>query len=282
LKKICFILTAEFAVRAFLLNHLRALSQLYEVTVIVNTDNQQFLSELGLNVRVTPLQIARKISIVSDIRSLIKLIQIFNREKFSAIHSITPKAGLLAMLAGLIVGVPLRIHTFTGQVWANKSGIKRFLLKKIDWFIGLITTDNIVDGRSQLEFLIDQHVLDKKKSIVFLNGSIAGVDIVKFSPNPVARIKIRDQLGIHQNDVLLVYVGRLNRDKGVIDLVHSFNRLRHSNAHIIFVGPDEENMRAKIEEEHTNRKKNIHFVEYTNQPQDYMAAADVLCLPSYR
>ena len=193
-KKICFVLTAEFAVRAFLLNHLRALTEIYDVTVIVNTNNSNFLDELGISAKVIPLEIARKISIFSDLYSLIKLMQIFSDKKFASVHSVTPKAGLLAMLAAWIVRVPFRVHIFTGQVWATKTGVKRLLLKQIDWLIALFSTQIIVDSPSQRQFLIDESVIPIEKSNVFAKGSISGVDLVRFKFNHEMRLAIRQQL----------------------------------------------------------------------------------------
>lgn len=281
-KKVCFILTAEFAVKAFLLNHLRALSEIYDVTVIVNTNNPNFLSELSIKVKVIPLEIARNISVFSDFFSLIKLIKIFYKARFSAVHSITPKAGLLAMLAGWIVRVPLRIHTFTGQVWVNKTGYKRFLLKRIDCLIGSLTTNNLVDSPSQLQFLLDQKVVSSAKSIVFAKGSISGVDVARFKPDQETRVRIRQQLNIFSESIIFLFLGRLTKDKGVLDLAQAFNRLNAVNASLLFVGPDEQNIQAKIVSVVGKASQNIHFVGHTGTPEAYMVAADVLCLPSYR
>ena len=142
-QKICFVLTVEYAVKAFLLNHLRALSQFYDITVIVSTDNPNFLVETGVKAKVIPLKIGRDISLLSDLMCLFKLIYIFQSQRFTAIHSLMPKSGLLAMLAAWIVRIPLRIHTFTGQVWVIKVGFKRFILKQFDYLIATLSTNNI-------------------------------------------------------------------------------------------------------------------------------------------
>jgi len=282
MKKICFVATVEFAVNAFLLNHLRALSSFYEVTVIVNTNNSSFLDGLGANVKVIPLPIARNVSLVSDFNCLIKLIKIFHKQGFSAVHSVTPKAGLLAMLASWVVRVPLRIHTFTGQVWVTKVGVKRFLLKQMDCLIAFLTTHNIVDSPSQRQFLVDEKVTTSAKSTVFAKGSISGVDIARFKPNLQAREGIRQQLNIKTDAILFLFLGRLTRDKGVLDLAQAFISLQRGSAHLLFVGPDEQNMQAEIVCISGKDNPNVHFIGHTDTPESYMAAADVLCLPSYR
>ena len=85
--------------------------------------------------KIHKLPIGRKISLVKDIVSLIKTYLFLKKNKFDAIHSITPKAGFISMIAGLISKTPIRIHTFTGQVWANKSGISKLALKQIESYI---------------------------------------------------------------------------------------------------------------------------------------------------
>jgi glycosyltransferase involved in cell wall biosynthesis len=282
MNKICFVLTAEFAAKAFLLNHLRALSEFYEVTVIVNTNNPNFLIDLGIEAKVIPLAIARNVSLVSDVICLIKLIKIFHKYGFSAIHSVTPKAGLLAMLASWIVRIPLRIHTFTGQVWVTKVGVKRFLLKRMDCLTAFLTTYNIVDSPSQRQFLIDEKVMSSTKSIVFAKGSISGVDIDRFKPNQHARTSIRQHLNISEESIVFLFLGRLTIDKGLQDLAQAFKNLNAVSAFLLFVGPNEQGLQAELISIVGKDSQNVQFLGHTNTPETYVAAADVLCLPSYR
>ena len=280
-QKICFVLTVEYAVKAFLLNHLRALSELYDVTVIVNTDNPNFLAESGIKAKVIPLKISRDISFFSDLICLFKLIKIFYQQRFSSVHSLMPKSGLLAMLAAWVVCVPLRIHTFTGQVWANKIGLKRFTLKQFDCLIVFLSTNNIVDSPSQRQFLLDNKVITLAKSMVFSKGSVSGVDIARFKPNTQSKIDIRQQLRIPNDDVIFLFTGRLNKDKGVLDLAYAFKQLDIKMMHLVLVGSDEKNMQAEVMNI-LGASQNVHFIGHTNTPEAYMATADVLCLPSYR
>ncbi|QVL45618.1 MAG: glycosyltransferase family 4 protein [Methylophilaceae bacterium] len=278
---ICFILTTDFSVKAFLLAHIKALSAHFDITVVTNTNNPNFLIELGIPVKVIPLNIARNIHLLADAKSLLALINLFYNMRFDAVHSVTPKAGLLAMLAAWMVRVPLRVHMFTGQVWASKSGIKRLILKWVDCLIAALTTHNLVDSPSQLQFLIDERVTKQAKSTVFAKGSISGVDLARFKTDVEQKLAIRKQLKIADNQLVFLFIGRLNIDKGVLDLAHAFAQLNDENLHLLFVGPDEQNMRAEIINLQNN-KKNVHFVGHTDKPEAFMAAADVLCLPSYR
>ena len=275
-------LTVEYAVKAFLFNHLRALSQFYDITVIVNTSNPNFLAEVGIKAKVISLKISRDISLLSDLTCLIQLIKIFHHERFSSVHSLMPKAGLLSMLAAWITRVPFRVHTFTGQVWETKVGLKRFILKNLDRLVGFLTTVNLSDGHAQLNYLIGEKVISNCKSRVFLRGSIAGVDSFKFKPSIEARLSVRHQLAIPEEAVFFLFVGRLNTDKGVLDLAHAFKQLNVKNTYLLCVGSDEKNIQPEMMSIVGINNQNIHFIGHTNTPEAYMAAADVLCLPSYR
>lgn len=280
--KICFITASELTVRSFLLDQLAALSQRYEVTLIVNTDNPGFLHEAGLPIRVLRVQIERKISVWRDGLALLQLVRIFSREHFSAVHSVTPKAGLLAMLAAALCRVPVRIHTFTGQVWATRSGLARLVLKTLDTVTARLTTHLLTDSDSQRQFLIDERVTSAEKARVLGHGSISGVDIARFVPNAQHRQAVRERFGIADTDLVFVYLGRLNVDKGLLDLAAAFALAAQSNWHWLIVGPDEADMMPMIMAQCQVVAAQVHFVGRSHAPEVEMAAADVFCLPSYR
>ncbi len=271
-------------VTAFLIAQVRVLAEKYDVTVIVNTDNIDFLKKWGLDVRVVPVAIVRDIHPVADLLALFRLIRVFRKERFDLLHSITPKAGLLAMLAGRIAGVALRIHTFTGQVWATRTGFSRQLLKIMDRLLAVSATHLLADSHSQRCFLIDHGIASAQKITVLADGSISGVDTGCFRPDDMARKTVRSQLKISDHEVLLLFLGRLNRDKGILDLAKSFAGLSKQlpDAHLLLVGPDEGHIKADAQNITVACAKHVHFIDYTDHPEQYFAAADIFCLPSYR
>ena len=280
--QIFFVATGDVSINAFLLNHLKALSKHFDVTVVVNTDESDFLIKQAINVKVIALNISRNIHILSDIACLIRLISIFIKYHPSAVHSITPKAGLLAMLAAFIARVPFRAHTFTGQVWATKLGLKRLMLKSFDRLIARLATFNIVDSPSQQQFLIDEKVLCKQNSVVFGLGSVSGVDLQRFKANKAAFNELRDALVIPEDAFVFTYLGRLNKDKGVLDLAQAFSRIKDSNTYLLIVGPDEAGFVDEIKKINAHKLEQIRFVGFTKVPEQYLAASNALCLPSYR
>lgn len=282
-RKICIVVSSEMTIKVFLLDQIAALSNKYDVSVVLNTKDRYFFDTFGIRVNVFPIHIERKISLWQDIKALSYLFHLL-KKRFDVVHSVTPKAGLLSMTAGFFARVPIRIHTFTGQVWVTRSGMKKWVLKWMDKILAAFATNILVDSRSQRDFLIKQGVVSKDKSCVLANGSISGVDTQRFHPNTITRAEIRSKLGIGENDVVFLFLGRLNKDKGILDLAKAFSNLcnEYNNIYLLIVGPDEENLRPIIVDLCKPYSNKVHFIELTNEPEKYMACADIFCLPSYR
>lgn len=283
-KSLCFVVSSEMTVKAFLIDLISEASARYDLYVVVNTATPDSLHAFVPGAKIIPAPITRKISPIKDLFALLSLTRLFLHFKFDLVHSVTPKAGLLAMTAGLVSGIPARVHTFTGQVWATRSGFPRLGLKSMDKMLAFFATHILVDSFSQKDFLIKEGVVTGKKAKVLLNGSISGVDVARFRPNPSARNNIRQKHGIGESEILLLFIGRLNRDKGVLDLANAFSEVcRHRNdVRLIVVGPDEENMKPAMIAACGAHQEKMLFVDFTHEPEQYMAAADVFCLPSYR
>ena len=283
-KKICFVAAIELSIRVFMVGHLKRLSNEYSITVAVNTDNTGFLKPYGLDVKVFPVRILRRPAPASDVLALLRLYRFFRREGFDAVHSITPKAGLLSMFAAYLAGVPVRVHTFTGQVWATAKGAKRWFLKSMDKLIARCATHVLADSRSQLDFIIREGVVWGEKASVIGNGSICGVDSERFRPDPETRKMVREQLSIPEDSILFLFLGRLTFDKGLLDLAGAFAKVCRSaeNIHLLVAGPDEEGMKEKMLSLCSEQPDRIHFYDFTDAPERFMAAADVFCMPSYR
>ncbi|WP_157132829.1 glycosyltransferase [Marinobacter algicola] len=124
MKRIAFVVATPDTAVAFLSGHIDALSKYYDIDLIANFPNG-YNSLLPLN-KMLHVPIHRDINIWHDFVTLIKLARLFASNRYDAVHSVTPKAGLLAMTAAWIAQVPVRHHTFTGQVWVTKDGLFRW------------------------------------------------------------------------------------------------------------------------------------------------------------
>lgn len=284
LKSICFVVTTPFAVNAFLLTHLKALADCCSVTLCVNRSLYPLSEQIDSRIRVVDFKIAREVSVFMDLRAFLFLVLFFRAEKFSAVHSITPKAGLLAMLAARLAGVRLRHHTFTGQVWANRSGIARYVLKTFDRMIVHSASQVFADSPSQCRFLDNERVVGSGGISILGPGSISGVDLSRFRPETEVCHQVRAELGTAGDVCVFLSVGRLTRDKGVFDLVEAFTTVAGINpcVELWLVGPDEECLFDQMEKQKEHGPGRMRWLGQTFRPERYMASADVLVLPSYR
>lgn len=282
-KKICFVVAIAGTAQSFLRDHIKALREDYDVYLVGNIDDAKEVEMLELT-GWKKVDIKRPISLINDLKAMCLLSSYFNEMKFDAVHSVTPKAGLVCALAGFLAHVPIRIHIFTGQVWATRKGAMRFMLKSLDWLIAKLDTHILVDGNSQKNFLVQQGVVSIKKAHVLGDGSISGVNMVRFDPSVDTRIAVRKELSITSDKVVFVFMGRLNHDKGLYELLPAFNRLSETNRNVFLLlfGMDEENVAATFGKYNNLTKENFLYYGATREPQRMLQAGDVFVLPTYR
>lgn len=280
--KLCFVMTVPYAFHAFLKGHIRGLiGQGHAVTICTNINQLGHELDFPDYVRVVNVPIARAIRPLRDIFVLAWLINFFLREKFDSVHSLLPKSGLLGMVAAFVAQVPVRVHTFTGQVWATSYGIKRQILKIADRIITRCANHVLADSYSQKDFLVSEGIVSKEKISVLGNGSICGVDVSRFTPNGGARTAIRRSHGIQENALVILFVGRIVREKGVVELIEAYSRLCMAypsiNFKLLFVGANEENLISDY-----MSQEGIAHLDFSSEIESYYSASDILCLPSYR
>ena len=283
-KQIALISAVPETIVSFMSSHLQALRDVYTVSVVCGMVSSIPIEKRVQNVNYVDIPIERKISPLRDIISLLKLIFFFRSHQFILVQSITPKAGFLSMLAAWVCRVPIRVHVFTGQVWVTRRGVSRWYLKSFDRLIAMLATSLLADSPSQKQFLVAECVVKSKDIQVLGDGSICGVDTIKFKPDNEVKKNVRSQLDIPQEATVALFMGRLKIDKGVLDLARAFGtpQLELTNLYIVFVGPDEEGLSNQILELAGLKSNQIRFVGAVNNPQDFFAAADFLSLPSYR
>ena len=281
---VLFVATTPFAVNAFLRLHMLKLAEFFHVVLCVNRHLYPLSPDIPGCVEVHHVPFVRKIALLDDLKSALHLLALIRRIRPQVIHSITPKAGLLAMVAGYVASVQHRWHTFTGQVWATKHGPLRLILKNLDRVTVLFATKIFADSLSQTRFLSSESVIPLEQITVLGAGSIAGVDINRFQSNPTSRRTLRHSLGTSAETFVFLFVGRLVRDKGVFDLVKAFNNLSctKSDFELWLVGPDEEAHSPTLIALTSVPSRPIRYLGATSTPEIFMSAADVLVLPSYR
>lgn len=281
--RIMVVATVPLSLNAFFRNHLEQLQSEWEVHVITEAADRGDLMARGVLV-LHSLRIPRSISPLRDLWAFVRLTERFLRIRPQVIQSISPKAGLLAMLAGWLTRVPVRVHVFTGQVWVTKTGGLRWLLRSMDRLLARAATVILVDSQSQLSFLREAGVVRSDQGHVLHRGSVGGVDHGRFRPDARTRDHVRRELGVPDRDVVALFIGRITRDKGILDLAAAFAlAARQTNGLTLWIiGPDEEGILDEVRRRLGEMENRVTFMGFVTNPERFMQSADLLCLPSYR
>lgn len=241
------------------------------------------------------IEMARTISPLKDLKSLWQLYKLFRKEKPDIVHSHTPKAGLLGMLAARLSGVPIRLHTVAGLPLTESRGAKRKLLEFTEKLTYRCAHRIYPNSQGLCDFILQKKFTDNKKLKIIGGGSSNGIDSAHFSPECLGeeqKKELKKQLGIHENDFVFVFVGRLVGDKGINELVNAFVGLQNENTSekafgttkLLLVGDTE----AELDALQTSTLKEISENDdiiatgFQTDVRPYFAISDCLVFPSYR
>lgn len=283
--------TIPMSLDVLLEGQLKFLSQYFEVKCISSDGAQLYKVKEREGVEVTVVNMERGISPIKDLRSLFKLFFQLRVEKPIIVHSITPKAGLLTMLAARFAGVPIRIHTFTGLIFPSKKGFTQRLLIFMDKLLCNTATHIYPEGNGVKDDLINYKITSKPLRVL-ANGNVNGINLARFCKTQIEDQKILDlkkSLDIDSDAFVFIFVGRLVGDKGINELVAAFKKITLSYSHqynpkLLLVGPLESELDpldpSTLEEIESN--PNIISVGFQNDVRPYFAISDALVFPSYR
>ena len=255
----------------------------YEIVSLSSPgENLVRLREMGVKTIEVPME--RRISLFRDLKSLIKLIGVFRKEKPYMVHSMTPKAGMLCMLAGFLTRIPRRVHTFTGLVWPTSSGLKRRILMATDWLTCACATHVIPEGKGVMNDL--QNHITKKPMKVLGYGNVRGVDMERFSRRPEVEEMAKK---IKKEEIFtFIFVGRIVGDKGINELVYAFTELqkKYKNTRLLLVGKFENNLDPLKPETLKTIEENSNIEclgpKYGDELLACYAASNCFAFPSYR
>ena len=284
-KKIIRASTIPLSLEVFCRGLLSEMSEEYEVVAMSSPGELLDVVEQREGVRCIRVKMERHISPLNDLVSLFRIVKIFMKEKPDIIHSMTPKAGLLCMMAGWMTRVPVRIHTFTGLVFPSTTGLKRKILMATDRLTCRCATHVIPEGEGVKSDLLNNHITSKPLRVLGY-GNVRGVDMTYYDRTPEVM-----QLAKELRDETLttfVFVGRIGRDKGIEELSKAFNKLskEHDDIRLWIIGPDESDVDPIPESAWSIIRENDHIQTLgmlrDEQLLAHYAAADCFVLPSYR
>lgn len=255
----------------------------YEV-VVVSSDGPELQRVRDAGGQVVTVEMERRISPIKDLKSLWNMVRAFRREKPRMVHSMTPKAGLICMMAGWIARVPVRVHMFTGLVFPTSKGLKRKILMATDWLTCACATHVLPEGEGVKNDLLN-HRITRKPIRVLGYGNCRGIDLDRFNPNN--EDVIERAMALRREDVFtFIFIGRLVRDKGINELVSAFRRLhsKYPDVRLVLVGPKEQTLDPITPESLTEIEQNpsIEAVGSQNDVRPWLLASDALVFPSYR
>ena len=282
-RKIIRVTTVPTSLETFCKDQLRELNTRYEVVAISSPLPELDVVAKREGVRTIAVKMERHISPWRDLKALFQLCRVFAKERPWMVHSMTPKAGLLCMMAAWITRVPKRVHTFTGLVWPTATGLSRKILKTTDRILCACATHIIPEGNGVKQDLINGKITCKSMQVL-ANGNVRGIDLGHYDRTPQVMECVKS---IRQDNVTtFVFVGRVVRDKGIHELVEAFERLNneHQDTRLILVGRPEPHLDPlnAATQQIIESNKAIEAVGEQNDVRPWLAASDVLVFPSYR
>ena len=285
MKKIIRTSTVPMSLDTFCRGQLKMLSEHFEVVAVSSPDVELKTIEEREGVRTIAVAMERHISLLKDVKSLFQMIRVFKKEKPDIVHSITPKAGLVSMLAAWICRVPVRMHTYTGLVFPTTTGVKQKVLIAMDRLLCACATYINPEGQGVANDLL-RFGITKKPLHIIGNGNVRGIDADYWKNDGYDRNDLRNNLQIGKDDFVFVFVGRLVGDKGINELVAAFKQLMadHSNVKLLLVGPYENHLDPLKPETEKEIKTNQNIITTGSQKdvRPYYVAADAFVFPSYR
>ncbi|MDH6354389.1 glycosyltransferase involved in cell wall biosynthesis [Dysgonomonas sp. PH5-45] len=261
----------------------------YEV-VAVSSDNN-YLNKVGEKegVRTFCVEMTRKITPIKDLKALWKLYGFLKKEKPLFVHTHTPKAGTIGMIAAWLAKVPNRLHTVAGLPLLEAKGNKRKLLNLVEKITYVCSTRVYPNSMGLKEIIIKEQFCSEKKLKVIGNGSSNGINTSFFDPtlyNDEDRYKLKQELNIGNKDLVFIFVGRLVTDKGINELIEAFGiiNIKFPNTKLLLVGPLESDLDPLKENtlKIIDECENVIAVGWQSDVRPYLAISDALVFPSYR
>lgn len=278
--------TVPMSLDTFCKGFLKELQEIegYDVVAVSSPDAELDVIREREGVKTYGVRMERHISPFKDLKSLWKLVKVFRKEKPDMVHSITPKAGLLSMMAAWVCRVPIRLHTFTGLVFPTAKGLKQKILILTDRLTCACATHISPEGEGVKNDLISYRIT-KKPLKVLGHGNVRGIDLSYYNPDIP---EVREEADKLRDDSKFTFIalGRLVGDKGINELVAAFKRLNNEypSTRLILVGPEERELdplkQETVDEIETNQA--IKAVGLQNDVRPWLLASDCHVLVSYR
>ena len=284
MKKLIIITTVPLSLATLVRGQPKYLSKFFNVTLITSSSPSNRDIEVYEGVKVISIDMSRKITPIKDLKSLIKIYLYFLKTQPDIVYSFTPKAGLLGMVASFFARVPKRVHNIVGMPLMEASGKKRILLEFIERVTYYFATNLFCNSYGLREFIHNN--ITKREIRVIGYGSINGVDTEFFRDiyTKEEKDRLRKELNIKEKDFVLLFIGRVVKDKGVDELIEAFTILnrKYRDIKLLIVGDFEADLNPIDNIEMLNSNQNIIRVDFQKDIRPYLSISSLFVLPSYR
>lgn len=288
--KIIRITTVPISLKTLLKGQLKYMSQQgYDVKAVTsNVDSVQEIIEHE-QVPVHTIEMTRQITPLKDIKAVMKLYKYLKKEKPTIVHTHTPKAGIVGMMASKMAGVPIRLHTVAGLPLLVATGKKRALLNYVEKMTYAFATKVFPNSKGLYDIILQEKFTDSNKLKVIGNGSSNGIDTMHFNPDNItteAASDVRNKYGIAESDFVFIFVGRIVGDKGINELVEAFVDIAkdYPQAKLLIVGDFEKELDpvSSATEDILLNHPQIILSGFQKDVRPFFKIAQALVFPSYR
>lgn len=287
--KLIRITTIPLSLEKLLEGQLVYMNSYFEVIAISSEKErlETFAAEKGVRSFYVPM--TRKITPFQDILAVYRLFRFLKNEQPSIVHTHTPKAGIVGMLAAWLAGVPNRLHTVAGLPLMEAKGLKRKVLLFVEKLTYRFATKVYPNSKGLFDFIQHEKLVAPSKLKIIGNGSSNGIDTHYFNPKCYSdddKGRMAQEIGLVPNDFTFVFIGRMVRDKGLVELIEAFTKLyaERKEIQLLLVGPMEQELDPLPDEviDQIRDHPKISYVGYQNDVRPYLAVSDVMVFPSYR
>lgn len=293
MKKLIRITTVPLSLKVLLKGQLRFMASNGFDVKGVSSEGEELREVHGNEgIAVEAITMSRKITPFQDLKSLWQMWNFLRKEKPQIVHTHTPKAGIIGMLAARLAGVPHRLHTVAGLPLMEATGTKRKILNIVEKLTYSSATRVYPNSKGLYDFILQNNFTQSNKLKIIANGSSNGIDTTFFSPDQVTeieRVTLREKLNIQPDDFVFVFVGRIVSDKGINELIKAFSELqtvenKPTGIKLLLVGGLENDLDPLNPETlaEINQNKDIISVGFQQDVRSFFAIADALVFPSYR
>lgn len=285
-KKLCAITTIEGTLESFVIPAMRLFKEKgYDVTLIC-TMSDRFMKQYGEEFHCINVQMKRGMSLKDMLTKPFEFYRIFKREKFDYVQYATTNASFYACVPAKLCGIKTRVYCQWGLLYVGYKGLKRKAFKRVEKFLCSSATHITVASKKNMEYAIQEGLMKADKATVVGDGGTIGVDlnVFDYSKRKSYKAEVLEEYPVLKGRTVFGFVGRIETDKGINELLKAFLKINSNNYALILIGRFDE-LRSNLDAETLSvaeASPNIIFHGYSYEVPKYLSAMDILVHPTYR